>query len=201
MLGLPLRGAERGHGLVHGGGLHALRRGERARCHDAARLANPADLAERRQRIARELEGVYSGDCAEKIVRERKFLQIAEPQFGVGEAVAGGSQQAGADVQPGHGGAAGGGQRQQQAAAAARVEQAGPGGHRGRGEHRLEQGPGVRLSEPGPVGGITPPELLLDPGGLGQRAFVPRHAASPCHISRFPIYSSRGTTARPRTRL
>ena len=39
--------------------------------------------------IARELERVYSGDRAEKIVRERKFLQIAEPQPGVGDAVAG----------------------------------------------------------------------------------------------------------------
>jgi hypothetical protein len=80
VLGLALRGAERGPGLVHGGGLHPLRLGERARRHDAARLADPA----------------------EKIVRQRKFLQIAEPQFGVGDAVAGGGQQAGADVQPGH---------------------------------------------------------------------------------------------------
>jgi hypothetical protein len=87
---------------VHGGGLHPLRLGERARRHDAARLADPAGLTEGRQRVARKLEGVYSGDRAEKIVRERKFLQIAEPQFGVGDAVAGGGQQAGADVQPGH---------------------------------------------------------------------------------------------------
>jgi hypothetical protein len=171
-------GAERGHGLVHGGGLDAVRPGERARRHDATRLANPARLTQRGQRIACELEGVYSGDRAEKIVRERKFLQIAEPQFGVGDAVAGGGQQAGADVQPGHGGAAGGGQLQQQAAAAACVEQPGPGGHRGRGEHRLEQRPGVRLGEPGPVRWVTSPQELLLAGGGAQRPARKRHHAA-----------------------
>ena len=151
-----------------------LRLGERARRHDAARLADPGGLTEGRQGVARELERVYSGDRAEKIVRERKFLQVAEPQFGVGDAVAAAVSRPGLTSSPvtvaPRAAAIASSRPLPQPASSSRV----PAVTEVAASTASNSGRVCGSANRAHPVGSTPPQLLLLAGGGGQRAFAPR---------------------------
>jgi len=100
---------ERAHGLVHDRALGSLGRREQTG-HDAP--AGPGDagrLAQRPPRVAGELERVDADHRVERGVAERQGLHVAVAQVGIGQPLAGDTQQARADVQSaGHRAAQGG---------------------------------------------------------------------------------------------
>jgi len=145
--------------------LGPFRLGEQAGHHAAAGAQDPGRLGQGPARVASELEGVDAGHGVEGGVGEREGLHVAVLQVGVGQALAGDGQQAGADVEAGRDGAAAGGEDEGEAGAAADVEQAGARADAGGVEDRLEQGLVVGFGQVSPGLGVGAPQAALDLGG------------------------------------